>query len=74
MEKSPLKSPIVHYAVCFDPSHVVKNQDKSIIGFVLLSQRLLCLKQFKICVRSKVAVQNFCQRCSNFTLQEIQGI
>ena len=45
MEKSSLKSPIVQYAVCFDPSYIVKNQDKSIRGFGLLLQRLLSLKR-----------------------------
>ena len=45
MEKSPLKSRIVQYAVCFDPFYIVKNQDKSIRGFGLLSEKRLSLKQ-----------------------------
>ena len=46
-ENSPLKSPIVQYAICFDPSYIVKNQDKSTRGFGLLSERLLRLKRLR---------------------------
>ena len=45
IEKSSMKSPIVQRVVCFDPSYIVKNQDKSIRGFGLLSERPLSLKQ-----------------------------
>ena len=52
MEKTPLKSPIVQHAVYFDPSYIVKNQDRvknhskeSIRGFELLSERRLNLKR-----------------------------
>ena len=41
----PLKSLFVQYAVCFDPSYMVKNQDESIRGFGLLRDRLRNLKQ-----------------------------
>ena len=44
-EKPPLKSHIVQYLVYFDPFYIVKNQDKSIRGFGLLSERLLSLKR-----------------------------
>ena len=77
MEKFPLNSLIVQYAVRFDPSYIIKNQDKYIRGFGLLWERLFRFETitiFKICGRSKGAVQNFCRRCSNFTLREIQCI
>ena len=41
----PLKSLIVQYAVCFDPSYIVKNQDGPIRGLKLLLDRLKSLKQ-----------------------------
>ena len=41
----PLKSLFVQYAVCFDPSYIVKNQDEPIRGLELLSDRLKSLKQ-----------------------------
>ena len=40
-----MKSPIVQYVVCFDPSYIVKNQDKSIREFGLLPERLVSLKR-----------------------------
>ena len=45
MEKSPLKCPIVQYAVYFYHSYIVKNQGKFIRGFGLLSERLFMLKR-----------------------------
>ena len=41
----PLKSLFVQYAICFDPSYRLKNQDESIRGFGLLLDRPKSLKQ-----------------------------
>ena len=46
MEKSLLKDLVVQYAVCFDPTSIVKNQDISVRGFGLISERQLSSKRW----------------------------
>ena len=41
----PLKGIFVQYTVCFGPSYIVKNQDKSTRGFGLLLDTLKSFKQ-----------------------------
>ena len=45
MEKSLLKDLVVQYAVCFDTTSIVKNQDISVRGFGLISERQLSSKR-----------------------------
>ena len=45
MEKSPIKSAVARFVICFDPNYMANSQDSAIKAFGLLCEKLLTLKR-----------------------------